>query len=382
MSAEDLPGRIVAPGNVASELLKFWRETADHDRSARSSDSPRLKTTLANIIVFAGCEESSACSKWLQDLLTELCLSYPSRFVVVVSSRDSGEQLTCSVNSRCVLSDNGQHVCSEEIYLRVPVGARKHLKHMLWSLLVPDIEVIMIALPGFLGYEELEALQETISPLADLAGRIIYDSACVPAAATLWSVGTEEPLHLYDTSWVRLLGLRNLVREQFDSPLAKDLIMGLECVEISYSARSSGLLPPNKVFLLAGWILSCLGRDPEGVSFADGEYKWTDGFTIRLISVEGGSSARSVQQVLFKGHHPVHSYLMSLKISSEDAEKGFAYNVACENLDSKEILFSGRSFQEEPMLLREIITCVQDDNTYSSYRAADLLAMQLADFYI
>lgn len=382
MSAENLPGRAVAPGNVASELLKFWREAADLDRSAGSSESPRLKTTLANIIVFAGCEESSACSQWLQELLTELCLSYPSRFVVVVSGREGGEQLTCSVNSRCVLSDNGQHVCSEEIYLRVPAGGRKHLKHMLWSLLVPDIEVIMIALPGFSGYEELEALQETISPLADLAGRIIYDSACVPAAATLWSVGVDEPLHLYDTSWVRLLGLRNLVREQFDSPLAKELIAGLEFVEISYLAQPSGSLPPNKVFLLAGWILSCLGRDLVGVVFENGEYKWADGFAIRLVAVVAENSARSVQQVLFQGHHPSDSYLMSLKISLEDAEKGFAYNVTCENLDNREMLFTGRSFQDEPMLLREIITCVQDDNTYSSYRAADLVAIQLADFYI
>ncbi|MCB0325871.1 MAG: glucose-6-phosphate dehydrogenase assembly protein OpcA, partial [Bdellovibrionales bacterium] len=282
-------GRIIVPPNdVRSELARIWSETAERDTASGGADAAdrgtRVRSTLSNLLLVTDLSGDSAAGKAVDSLITELAISFPSRFFIINSNSHLGEQdaLQTGVSSRCVLASNGSHVCSEEIYIDVAPKRVDLLPSLVLNLLVADVRADLVLLgssciasadsPGF----------NIVRALQDVGDRIVYDSACFANPVETWkllfsdmqgatdlrkgsSFGASEGAavnewRFRDVNWRRLRRWRTLVREVFDKPSLLDALPQLQTVELEMggtASAASNAIPADGL-LLAAWIANSL----------------------------------------------------------------------------------------------------------------------------
>lgn len=283
-SSSPFIGIEVSPAEIEKALIKIWREAAQDDVAKEKSQasgevSARVKATLANLIILEG--DGPVRGMELEELITELCLSFPSRFCIVrYRSGSAGAELKTGVSSRCMLARSGAHVCSEELYIGTGPGSVQHVPNLVLSVLVPDTPVVVL-MSCDPSEEKDPQFHQLLLSLRHLSDRIILDSRHIKnygaTAGELLSdtssligkgsfgcssgIGGVSTSDLRDLTWHRMGRWRSLVTELFDGDRA-DAPARIEKLriesDIPQSDLASGTIPINAL-LLAGWFAAKLG---------------------------------------------------------------------------------------------------------------------------
>ncbi len=275
----------VPPAEVERALIKTWREAAQDDVAKERLSGPanevtaRVKATLANLIIIEGDTPPAGTS--LDELITELCLSFPSRFCVVRYRSDfsGGPALKTGVSSRCVLARSGAHVCSEELYIGAGPDSIQHVANLVLSVLVPDTPVVLLVSTDP-SQETSPAFHELLASLRHMSDRIIFDSRhlknygavigellsdtssrIIKGSYGSSACSTVLSSDIRDLTWHRMGRWRGLVTELFDGDRAaapsRINYFRIES-DIPFEDLAAGILPVNAL-LLAGWFASRLG---------------------------------------------------------------------------------------------------------------------------
>ena len=283
----------VPPNAIERELVRIWREAASTD-TAEGSSTSRIRAILANcVIIVRSYQEQKAV---LEELITELSISHPSRFFIISLNTDGDANVRTGVSSRCVLTRAGKHICTEEIYIESKCSELSVTPNLVRSLLVADLPVVGIVLDDLKEVQasEVESCRhdysELVSRLAPLFDRLIYDSSTfhgyaqnVAAVLALYQTnmdrlssctGVEHPLsYVRDLNWTRLARWRALVAEQFDSPLFANATEFISSIRV-YTNESPDSIIAGKIssdaLLFAGWFMHSLGLEP-GKMFPPGK---------------------------------------------------------------------------------------------------------------
>lgn len=267
---------VVHPSAIQAELERIRREAAAMDVVIEGSGdaAPRVRATLSNFIVLVP-RATATIHRELDSLITELCITYPSRFFIVEYLSEASEQsvLETGVSSRCVLTNAGMHVCSEEVYLTVRPQTVPFVKSMLLSLLIPDIEVVLFVLGDLGVLSEGDDLATIIQQIASCADLVVYDSQRFEAYGSttesllgamskfvLWNGDT---LPRRDMHWNRLKRWRTVLAEQFKSEESSNLLERLTRIDLRYG--QAGAADSADTLLLASWIASCLSLTPTSI---------------------------------------------------------------------------------------------------------------------
>ncbi len=284
------PGKIsVPPEKLAEEVERIRREAARLDAESEAQvhgeAAPRFRATLCNLIIFVSHHGRAVIEQTVDNLITELCVSYPSRFFVVdYSCEGAAVQCTCdsavrcAVSSRCVLANSGLHVCSEEVYLGVRPKSLHVVSNLLLSLLVPRADTVLLMLcdPArkllHCWHEHAEerfiSLVQSIALECDL---LVYDSQLFDNYAesieallskSESSLLPQPSLTHRDLNWRRTERWRQLIAGQFDSEQLAAAVRSIKRIRLSCftaDSEAAGSSIPADALLLAGWLVSCLG---------------------------------------------------------------------------------------------------------------------------
>ncbi len=285
----------VSPKEISNKLIEVRKSVEESDNKAIS----QAKVTLANLIILSISNSDARQSHYIDSLISELVFSHPSRFFLVnylpqtktAQSDRYLDYITTAVSSRCLLANNGSHVCSEEVFINAETKGSRVVPNLLLSLLVPDVEAVLIILSDPRDLEvrkdphnlHFKSLLSGIQGLSDL---IVYDSALfesygesvkaifdfrksLNASSSLdygSSLGSasclgEEYPKVRDMNWGRTLHWRRLIAEQFEGLLIRDLseqvsAISFEC-KVSKESINEGIIPAEAL-LLASWIIDVL----------------------------------------------------------------------------------------------------------------------------
>lgn len=327
-------------GDIEHALVKIWRDAASIDAAqdkATGESLPRVRSRLANLVIIIPELTEESDRRALDGLLTDLCVSYPSRFFIVqlAPERDGEEQLRSFVSSRCVLAKSGSHVCSEEVYLDVTEKGLHLVPHLLLSLFVPDVATTLLLMGDFL---EWGSAGKGVVSFKGVCERLMYDSRLFgryhesleilleqlnlrPAAVRALTgqnsdraetvfTGTR---HLRDIAWSTLKRWGLLIVEQFDSEAFVEVSPIISRVEFLVGSRNVGHIPPDAL-LLAGWLIGKLGwqlkegREHETIYFQTGN---------------GGTTALAFVRQEIAGSAPTASFAQI-----ETGLRGVVFNLA------------------------------------------------------
>ena len=258
----------VIPAQIPSAIGKLWREAAELDQAKADDKKARIKATLSNLIMLADEESQSFICGSLDELITELCIGFPSRFFVVgLNSEELA--LETGVSSRCVLARSGSHVCSEEVYVRGGGSTADLIPNLLLSLLVPDVESTLLLLSDPLGRGfDSNVILSSLSRSKTWADRLLYDSSTFEkygqSVSSLFDTflsegegGAKLSTQIVDLQWLRLERWRSLIAEQFDSAALGDPRSDIARLGLRVKAKGADSVPGD-AFLLASWIVSAL----------------------------------------------------------------------------------------------------------------------------
>lgn len=283
----------VDPGKIASALDRIRREAAELDAVSPSertgSDTPRVRATLSNVILLTSAGEDSLSVEELEEIITDLCITHPSRFFVVQcldEKKDGSEDLKTSVSSRCVRADSGVHVCSEEIYISATRQGLSLVPNLLLSLLLPDLKTIMFVLsdPGSKcrcvasGPLAGGGVAQFVAEVSRVCDAVVVDSSsyfgCADSLRVLSGDALSAPeldggVLLYDLSWRRLRRMREIITEQFDIEQLLLPTVHLKEIRISAAVARECCCSISESLLLAAWMLSSLSWEVETALVSD-----------------------------------------------------------------------------------------------------------------
>lgn len=336
-------GRLrIEPGEIGAALEKIRRDTAALDRSrdiaAYGRAAPRMRVTLSNLVFLLSDHCPSISDAAIDDVLTELAVSHPSRFFVIQyhsHARAGCSEVETSVASRCVLANSGIHTCSEEVYMDVQPKTLPGVSNILLSLFLPDIDIVLLPLcdPVFTVSDEESVVRRSryltlLATIGSMSDVLVYDSSTFEdyelSLAQLIEEGQSARRHR-DLNWGRTARWRSLIADQFDLPRFSEALAGLESLtltcDVPSTALSCGRIPADAL-IVSSWMLAALGyccfrraeeedekallvyarKQPGGVETA-----------VRFKSSEA-SSARRLKSVEFA--FPAARNLLKLKIEN------------------------------------------------------------------
>ena len=275
---------LVKPTSLLSELERIRRDAiADYQTEISASDTEahtRSRATLSNLVLIVPEDSMTELQRTIDTIIDELCISFPSRFFILGYSKgETGDTaITTAVSSRCVLTNSGIHVCSEEVYIGANQYTVGHVPHLLLSLFIPDVSVISVLFgdpaEGIAAAETCEdgtgCFPGLLKGVADISDLMIFDSSNFSHYGRSYSRlksladSCQSHLSLRDVNWLRTKRWRRLLAEQFDS--AEGAERAKSITDVSLSVQFTGAdMPTSKSMLLMAWIASALGLVPESV---------------------------------------------------------------------------------------------------------------------
>lgn len=295
-------GKLQVPvQSLEKELKRIWRESASVDQKEEANKkgiaASRVRAILSNLVIVTCGGQGVYSRRVIDSLLTELCISRPSRYFVI-SFEPGLEKLQTAVSSRCVRTLSGAHVCSEEIYLAFGSNQSAVVPQLLLSLLVPDVntELIILCDPAQSGnaadQEQWQSFLQVLSGLEQISDRILVDSAifsnyCVSfeilqkltadryagwnegsVGSSGFSVGRDGKLN--DLSWLRGVDWRGSIAEHLSLPHLVTSLDQVQRLTFTYvledkvKGEAKGEWLPREMFLLSGWLTDRLGWTCQG----------------------------------------------------------------------------------------------------------------------
>jgi glucose-6-phosphate dehydrogenase assembly protein OpcA len=248
--------RAVDAQAIEEELSQLWQEVAEG--SAQEGELPVAQVRLLNLVAFA---DGRAAAERVAAVMAELPTHHPCRSVVVeIDSEGPTRPLEARVTAYCRLApEGGKQVCCEGIAITASGRTVEQLPGAVLPLLVPDLPYYL----WWLGDPPFES--ETFEDLAEVADRIIYDSAEFrsPRNTLAWLAeadrGHYRGVAFADLNWTRLGPWRHLVAQFFDPPARRSALGRIESVTIEHAASEGGDANPSQALLMAAWLATRLG---------------------------------------------------------------------------------------------------------------------------
>ncbi|MEK6284869.1 MAG: glucose-6-phosphate dehydrogenase assembly protein OpcA [Acidobacteriota bacterium] len=310
MSTSTVPpsGSWIDVAALERELTALWQQaSADEDQGV-------IRSSILNLLVYV--PDTSVAAE-IDDLLTGITASHPSRAVLMIADRGAAEaRLEAQVTSRCTLpTGTSKQVCCEQVTITAAGDGRADLPSAVTPLLLSD-------LPVYLWWRaEPRILDKSLfRKLADISDRVIIDSALfndperdIASMAALLR-DTPRWTAVSDLNWARLTAWRALLAGFYDVLDYRPLLDQFDQVDIEYAPplADKSAIPP-RAMLLGGWLVSRLRwtvqpdaaeRSPDSTSFecsAEG----------RKIRVEFRHTQREIE--------PGHLALVTLRSKAEQS---------------------------------------------------------------
>jgi glucose-6-phosphate dehydrogenase assembly protein OpcA len=217
-----------------------------------------MRTSLLNLVVYAadeaGAEEAS-------HTIAGLDRDHPSRALIIIASPSEDES---RIEARCaahchVAAGLEQHVCCEEVLLKVSGRAAGHLHSIIAPLLVPD-------LPAYVWWTgPLPRGRHLFEELMENADRFIVDSGLfrhpTHGLRRVAELCEETPgCAVGDMNWARLEPWRDVLLLHGGDAAMRAYREAVSSVEIAYTGGPDTPVP-SQAFLLVGWLAARLGWD-------------------------------------------------------------------------------------------------------------------------
>jgi glucose-6-phosphate dehydrogenase assembly protein OpcA len=256
MSTSPVPpsGSWINVGAIERELTALWQQASEDE------DQGVIRSSILNLIVYV--PHTSKAAK-VDELLTEITASHPSRAILMIVDRTAAEaRLEAQVTSRCTLpTGRSKQVCCEQVTITASGDGVAEVPSAVTPLLLSD-------LPVYLWWRAVPSIEDKtlFRKLADISDRVIIDSALFnDPHGDLLSMATvlhETPrwTAISDLNWARLTAWRALLAGFYDIPDYRSLLNQVKQVTIRFGP--STIDPdaiPTRALLLGGWLASRLG---------------------------------------------------------------------------------------------------------------------------
>lgn len=235
---------IYDPAQVENELLAVQRNVSPSE----------ARTSLFNLVAFSTPETRSLVEQGVGYLLGRR----PARVIHV--RPEAGAKNDIHVSARCLLDDQNQSVCIQEVVIEV---AEETPTPGLWSsLLIRDIPVYVLWLYT-VGEREEELLLAW-----EQADKIVVDSARFDDSGdhlpVLVDLHATHSIVFADIAWRRITPLREAIATLFDTESGLGWLKEIASVDVAD-------VPPVERELLVHWLAARLDWRPDGVGFLDAE---------------------------------------------------------------------------------------------------------------
>lgn len=249
-------GRGVDVDRIEAELTKL-RYLATG--GSAGGDGVAIRTSLANLVVHA---EDESVADQARRVIEDLSEHHPSRALVIIASPSEDEsRIDASLAAHCHMEPGmDQHVCCEEVTMRVSGRAAYHLRSIIVPLLIPDLPVIVWwtgALPD---------KSHLIEELCEVADHFVIDSARfsdqLGGLSRMRDLATLHNCAIGDLNYERVRSWRDIVQQYSGPADLAGWLTSVKSIEISYTDPGTGARGQAVLFL--AWLCGRLGLDSVG----------------------------------------------------------------------------------------------------------------------
>ena len=268
----------VAPGEIAQQLLAVReRVSLKQTKGADGHRKGDARVTLDNLVLLNRVSDHCVSAEQIDRVIEEICFAHPSRIFVLdyiandeASSSNSAElkDLVARVGSRCMQAANGERVCSEEVYLKVPASGVAVVPNLITSLLVPDVQSTLVLMSDPLSFSERPKYYEFSDSLAAISDLVIYDSSLFKVFDRSYDRVAElrdlDPApgfserRIRDLNWGRIERWKALIAESFEAELIERSASSIREIRCETECNRFGSFSAESLLLL-GWCLAKLG---------------------------------------------------------------------------------------------------------------------------
>jgi glucose-6-phosphate dehydrogenase assembly protein OpcA len=261
---------------IERELRKFWADAAGGPGAPGANTVIRACTFNLVMITSEDDAETKA-----GDVLDEVVAHHPARAILAIYRPGKERRLDAWVSARCHLQGANKQICSEQITVLSEGCKPQELTSVVIPLLLPD-------LPVFLWWKEPTMQAELLTPLKNVARRLIVDSARTPfdvsflANLARMREQSNGSFWVTDLNWRRIGGWCRSLANAFDGfPLDLEYLFRLSKINISYAGGASDG-PSAQALLLSGWLAGRLTWQPGSPNAASSHFKGPDGTPIEI----------------------------------------------------------------------------------------------------
>src|SRR3989442_8278297 len=151
-------------GAIERDLTALWREASEEE------DHGVIRSCILNLLIYVSNASEAA---EMDELLTDITASHPSRAILIVAEDDDEPKLEAQVTSRCTLPiGTRKQVCCEQVTITAAGSGLADVASAVAPLLLSD-------LPVYLWWRPVPRTQHKalFRKLADISDRVIIDSA-------------------------------------------------------------------------------------------------------------------------------------------------------------------------------------------------------------
>lgn len=262
--------RSVAIDQLPAEMQRLWTDLSAHVEQ-EFGQVPAHTDILTLIAVAQGRIEERIA----RETLAQMSNAQPSRAIGIFLG-PAGTETTADVAASCRVAPDGRVNCYEIIDVRLAAERITSLPSIIDPLELFDVPTYI----WWVGEVDLDS--PGFQRVALLADRVLIDTSRFAdgpqALRDFHAFLTREANGCFagDITWARATSWRELIAQSFDNPLARDVLWGLQHVEIDFDPAAE-----SQALLLAGWFGAQLGWVP-------GSANW-DGATLRAnaSSIQG-----------------------------------------------------------------------------------------------
>ena len=222
-----------------------------------------MRACSLTLLVLVNEEDDVAA---LSETLAELMQSHPSRAILIRVAAGGDERLEADVKAHCWMPmGRRQQICSEQIEIQVSERTASDLPSVLLPLIVSDLPVVVWC------RSERVARLPVFRELSAFAGRLIVDVREFRGSrdALSWlSDLSRSASGVTDLSWARLTRWRETVAQVFENEACRQRLPELAAVELAYGGSGDAGIPAS-AYLMAGWLVNCLGWSLDGGSWSE-----------------------------------------------------------------------------------------------------------------
>src|SRR6185369_9315546 len=121
---------------IERELTSLWQQASE------DGEQGVIRSSILNLLVYS---PHTANAAEVDELLTEITASHPSRAILMIVDRESAEaQLEAQVTSRCTLpTGSSKQVCCEQVTITAAGEGIAEVRSAITPLLLADLPVYL-----------------------------------------------------------------------------------------------------------------------------------------------------------------------------------------------------------------------------------------------